>query len=156
MLSTEEVDFRVALLGKNHRQDAPEFEAARQRLGERVTHFGYADDNVYRDVLQEADVVVSTAIHEFFGVAIVEAMYCGCFPVVPRRLSYPEIIRPAFHEACLYESTEDLLERLRLILTEPGRARDLVGQIRRTVARFDWAEVAPRYDEAMMEVVCNV
>jgi glycosyltransferase involved in cell wall biosynthesis len=83
-------------------------------------------------------------------------MYCGCFPVAPRRLSYPEIIRPAYHEACLYETTEDLLERLRLVLTEPERARDLACQIRKTVTRFDWAEVGPRYDEAMMDVVCKV
>ena len=156
MLIAEGVDFRVALMGKNHRQEAPEFEAAQQRLGERVVHFGYAHEDVYREVLHEADIVVSTAIHEFFGVAIVEAVYCGCFPLVPRRLSYPEIIRPGYHEACLYESTEDLLERLRLLLTEPNRARELAAKIRKTVTRFDWTEVGPRYDEAVMEVVCKV
>jgi glycosyltransferase involved in cell wall biosynthesis len=156
MLATEGVGFQVALLGRNYRQAAPEFEMARERLGDRVARFGYVSDEEYRAVLCQADVVVSTAIHEFFGTAIVEAIHCGCFPVLPRRLSYPEIVRPAYHEACLYEDFEDLLERLRLVLTEPERVRGLATKIRRTVGRFDWAEVASRYDEAMMEVVCKV
>jgi glycosyltransferase involved in cell wall biosynthesis len=156
MLATEGVDFRLALLGKNQRRATPEFEMAQRRFGDRMVHFGYATEEQYRDVLHQADVVVSTAIHEFFGVAIVEAIHCGCFPLLPRRLSYPEVVRPAFHDACLYDGFEDLLERLRLVLTEPTRARDLAGQIRRTVARFDWEGVGPEYDEAMMEVVCKV
>jgi glycosyltransferase involved in cell wall biosynthesis len=152
MLATEGVDFRVALAGRSYRQSAPEFEAAQRRLGERVMHFGYADDERYAELLHQADVVVSTAIHEFFGIAIVEAIYCGCFPVVPRRLSYQEIIHPTFHEACLYDDFEDLLARLRLVLTEPERPRELAAKISRTVTRFDWTKVAPRYDEAMESV----
>ena len=76
--------------------------------------------------------------------------------MLPRRLSYPEIVRPAYHEACLYDDFEDLLERLRVVLTEPERARKLAAQIRRTVARFDWADVGPQYDDAIVEVVCKV
>jgi glycosyltransferase involved in cell wall biosynthesis len=152
MLNTEGVDFRVALAGTSYRQAAPEFEAARKRLGTKVVHFGYADEDTYADLLRQADVVVSTAIHEFFGVAIVEAIYCGCFPLLPRRLGYLEMIKPAYHAACLYDGFEDLLERLRLVLTEPTRSRKLASKLRHTVARFDWLEMAPRYDEALQNL----
>ncbi len=50
-----------------------------------MAHFGYADEAQYAALLHRADVVVSTALHEFFGVAVVEAIYCGCFPMLPRR-----------------------------------------------------------------------
>jgi glycosyltransferase involved in cell wall biosynthesis len=153
MLATEGVDFRVALAGQSYRQAAPEFEAARKRMGGRVVHFGYADEDTYADLLRQSDVVVSTAIHEFFGVAIVEAIYCACFPLLPRRLSYLEIVKPTFHAACLYDSFEDLYERLRLVLTEPARPRALASKLSRTVTRFDWAEMAPRYDKALESLV---
>jgi len=156
-LAEEGMDFRVALAGKNARQTAPEFEAARERLGARVVHFGYADEAQYRALLRRADVVVSTALHEFFGVAIVEAIYCGCFPVLPRRLTYPELLPPLYHEDCLYDDAdgngESLLARLRWALAHPDRARALAAELCPAVARFDWAEMGPRYDETMEATV---
>ena len=145
----EGVDFRVALAGRDYRQAAPEFEAARERLGARVVHFGHASEAQYKALLRQADVVVSTALHEFFGVAVVEAIYCGCFPVLPRRLIYPELVPPPYHDLCLYEDFEGLLARLRWALAHPDQARALAAELRPAVARFDWAEMGPRYDEAL-------
>ncbi len=148
-LAEEGLDFRVALAGKNYRQTAPEFEAARQRLGSRVIHLGYADQAQYKALLHQAHVVVSTAIHEFFGISLVEAIYCGCFPVLPRRLTYPELVPPLYHEDCLYEDFEELLKRLRWALHHPDQAQALATKLRSTVARFDWAKMGPRYDETV-------
>lgn len=147
-LAGEGIGFRVALAGKSHRQSAPEFEAARERLAERVVHFGHADEPRYAALLREADVVVSTAIHEFFGVSIVEAIYCGCFPVLPARLTYPELLPETHHEMCLYGDFKGLLERLRRALANPEEARAAAGELRPAVARFDWSEMAVRYDGA--------
>jgi glycosyltransferase involved in cell wall biosynthesis len=148
-LAEEGLDFQVALAGKNYRQTAPEFEAARERLGTRVVHFGHADEAEYKTLLRRADVVVSTAIHEFFGIAVVEAIYCGCFPVLPCRLTYPELVPPQHHEDCLYEDFDGLVTRLRWALKHPDQAHTLAAKLRPAVARFDWAEMGPRYDEAM-------
>jgi glycosyltransferase involved in cell wall biosynthesis len=151
-LADEGLDFRVALAGQSYRQSAPEFDAARERLGARVVHFGFADEACYRALLRRADVVVSTALHEFFGVAIVEAISCGCFPLLPRRLAYPELIPPTFHAACLYDSFEGLVERLGWGLAESGRARRAAADLRPAVDHFDWARVAPRYDDALAAI----
>jgi glycosyltransferase involved in cell wall biosynthesis len=152
-LADEGAVFNVALAGKSHRQSASEFEAARERLGSRVVHWGYADEAQYGILLRQADIVVSTAWHEFFGVAIVEAVYCGCFPVLPRRLTYPELVPPSHHEACLYEGFEGLLARLGWALAHPDRARALAAELCPAVARFDWAEMAPHYDDALATLV---
>ena len=149
LLADEGLDFQVALAGTSYRQTAPEFEAARERLGARVIHFGHADEACYAELLRRAGVVISTAIHEFFGVSVVEAIYCECFPVLPRRLAYPELIPTAYHEACLYEDFDGLLARLRGALARPENACATAAEIRTAVARFDWAEMAPRYDEAL-------
>jgi glycosyltransferase involved in cell wall biosynthesis len=148
-LQSEEVDFRVALAGRSYRQTAPEFEAARERLKDRIVHFGYAGGDDYDALLRRADVVVSTAIHEFFGVAIAEAIYVGCFPVLPHRLSYPELIPRSHHDLCLYTSFEELLARLRWALTHPDDARSLAEELRPAVAHFDWGEMAPVYDKQL-------
>ena len=148
-LADEGLDFRVALAGRNYRQQAPEFETVRERLGARVVHFGYADATQYEALLRQADVVVSTALHEFFGVAVVEAIYCGCFPVLPCRLVYPELLPPSYHEACLYKDFEGLLARLRWALAHPDQTCALATELNPVVARFDWAVLGPRYDETL-------
>jgi glycosyltransferase involved in cell wall biosynthesis len=147
-LADEGLDYRAILAGKCHRQSAGEFDAARHQLGDRVIHYGYASETDYAALLTQADVVVSTAIHEFFGVAVIEAIHCGCFPVLPRGLSYPEIIPSHHHDRCLYDDFEGLLSRLRWALANPARARRAAGELRLGLARYDWAQVAPRYDAA--------
>jgi glycosyltransferase involved in cell wall biosynthesis len=154
-LAEEGLNFQVALAGKNHRQTAPEFEAAREQLGDRVIHFGYANEPQYQALLHQADVVISTAIHEFFGVAVVEAMYCGCFPVPPQRMAYPELVPQPHHHDCLYEDFEGLMARLRWALAHPDRARALADRIRPTAAEFDWTHMGPRYDEVMMTLAAT-
>ncbi len=120
-LADEGLPFRVALAGESFRVQPVEFEAARARLGGRLVHYGYAESEAdYARLLWDADVVLSTAIHEFFGVSIVEAIYCGCRPVLPHRLSYPELLPPEAHDACLYTGFEDLLAKLRVALAQPA------------------------------------
>jgi glycosyltransferase involved in cell wall biosynthesis len=148
------IPFRVALAGSNERQMPEEFLAARERLGDRVVHYGRADPDTYVRLLRQADVVVSTALHEFFGIAIVEAIYCGCFPVLPRRLSYPEIIPSEYHKECLYGTFEGLVERLQRCLTRPSFARRIAKDLREEVRLFDWSVLATRYDDELEQLMC--
>ena len=64
----------------------------RPRLGERLVHCDEpASREEYAALLASADVAVSTAENEFFGLAMIEACYAGCTPLVPDRLAYPEL-----------------------------------------------------------------
>lgn len=149
-LADEGVPFRVALAGENFRVQPAEFIAAQTRLGGRLAHFGYAASAAdYARLLWSADVVLSTAIHEFFGVGVVEAIYCGARPVLPNRLSYPELLPPSAHATCLYDDFTGLLAQLRAALADPRPDPAL----RSHVAQFDWTVQAPLYDGLLEKVV---
>ncbi len=152
-LIAEGLDFRVALAGSNVRQNPEEFEAARERWGARVAHYGRAARSRYQQLLCRADIVVSTAIHEFFGIAVVEAIYGGCFPVLPRRLAYPELLPAAHHAACLYDNFDGLVERLKWAISQREAARQIAQSLRPAMARFDWQIQAPDYDDALETIV---
>jgi glycosyltransferase involved in cell wall biosynthesis len=151
-LEAHGVDFRLIVIGEHIDPRAPAFIAARERLAPRTLAWGYAPDTAaYRDLLRRADIVVSTAIQEFFGISVIEAMYCGCVPILPHRLSYPEILPPEHHAVCLYDSQAALVEKLSAAIRDlPAlKARDF----RSIAMRYDWKNLAPRYDAALERIV---
>jgi glycosyltransferase involved in cell wall biosynthesis len=146
------VSFRVAVAGENFRNIPAEFERARLRLEDRIDHWGYVDSRrAYVELLAQADLVISTAEHEFFGISILEAVAAGAFPLLPNRLSYPELIPTALHPACLYGDEAALfrLARRRLLTPRPAppSLRDHV------IAHFDWRPVAAAYDALVDELL---
>ncbi|MGE5602188.1 MAG: DUF3524 domain-containing protein [Nitrososphaerales archaeon] len=154
-LVDEGLPFRVALAGESFRMQPAEFESARERLGDRLVHYGYAENEAgYARLLWSAGVVLSTAIHEFFGVSVVEALYCGARPVLPWRLSYPELLPAEIHHRCLYTDFEGLLARLRAAIGESGAGGSAGENIAgRYVSKFDWAAQAPLYDALLLNMV---
>jgi glycosyltransferase involved in cell wall biosynthesis len=147
-LADEGLDFGLVLLGESFRNWPEEFLKARQRLSDRIVHFGYAEGTAtYAELLWQADVVVSTALHEFFGAAVVEACYCGCLPILPHRLAYPELIPEQYHKSCLYRGLEGLVARLQQALSYLEQTRSF--SLQEAMAQFDWGEMALRYDDAL-------
>jgi glycosyltransferase involved in cell wall biosynthesis len=62
-----------------------------------ISHCQFVEDKThYQTLLASCDVVLSTAIHEFQGIAVLEAVEAGCVPLLPNRLSYPEIFDHKF------------------------------------------------------------
>jgi glycosyltransferase involved in cell wall biosynthesis len=154
VLADAGLPFRVILAGENFRNVPAEFEEARTRLGERIIHYGWAPDRAaYSRLLWQADVVVSTAVHEFFGLAAVEAMYCNCYPILPNRLAYPELIPAELHDRHLYDNEDGLLERLRWSVEHPDELQQ--HSVRQHIARFDWRQMIGRYDAILDNMVCE-
>lgn len=151
-LADEGVAFEVAIVGENFRQQPDEFETARARLGDRVVQFGYLERFAdYARLLWRADVQVSTARQDFFGISTCEAIYCGCRPVLARRLNYPALVPPPDHERFLYREGE-LVAALRGALTEHERPPR---RLRGWVTQFDWSKMAPQYDVTFEQVLAS-
>lgn len=89
------LDLRLVLLGERPGTEPEQLKRLRAAHGDRIIHDGWVPDRAsYLQRLAECDWVLSTARHEFFGIAVVEALMCGCLPWLPDRLSYPELLPP--------------------------------------------------------------
>ena len=148
--------FEVAVLGECF-QDQPKcFLAARERLGRRIVHFGFAPSvEDYHHWLARGHIVVSTALQENFGIAVVEAVRLGCLPLLPRRLSYPEIIPERFHDLCLYGSQTELVDRLARCLTRPRDFGPQRRELQAAMARYAWEARSPEFD-ARLEAAAQI
>jgi glycosyltransferase involved in cell wall biosynthesis len=146
------IEFRVALCGQQYGKRPFIFDEALSQLGSRVIHVGYADLPTYRRLLWQTAVTISTAAHEFFGISILEAIYCQTFPLLPNRLSYPELLPRQFHDACLYPDQNALEKRLAWALTHAEETNNLARELATAVSRFSWQQLAPVYDEKMAAI----
>lgn len=70
-LSAAGCEFTVSLVGEQFTDVAKVFEDSHSRLFPHVRHWGFVPSRrEYLDLLSKAHVAVSTAKHEFFGVAM--------------------------------------------------------------------------------------
>ena len=139
--------FRLALLGENFQVVPKEFITARERYGDRVEQYGYLESRrEYFTWLRRGAIVISTAEQENFGLSVVEAIRCGCRPLLPRRLSYPELLPEEFHDACLYDDCDDLARRLHALLSRPASIVERRGALAATMGRHAWASVIDSFD----------
>ncbi len=150
-------DFRLSVIGEQFK-DAPEvFTWARDFFSDHIDQWGYQESRrAYEAALGEADIIVSTANHEFFGISIVEAISAGAYPVLPKRLSYPEIVSGIETETeneFFYDgSVRGLAEKI-IFLAKKTQKDKLWGNDRmrgvRGVERFTWDELLPVLDSAL-------
>ncbi len=151
-LKNDGVPFHALVCGQAFKGSPAIFGQLRERLGDRLIHLGFlAEYPAYLKALGSSDFVLSTARHEFFGVSVVEAMFMGCLPVLPRDLSYPEIVPVRLHERFLCDGARGLKERLRdMLIRPPLEHRE---EIQEAASQFDWRILAPRLDLIVEDVL---
>lgn len=148
-LESEGLEFSLVVLGQAFKRQPAVFAEAKERLRGRILHFGFAKGRLdYARWLRRSDIVVSTSRHEFFGLSVIEAARAGCRPLLPRRLSYPEI----FPDEFMYEEG-DFKRRLREALIM--NARLTREESLRFTGPYSWDALGPAYEKWIMGFLVN-
>lgn len=150
-LAERGLEFDVAVVGDHEGGEAEVLSPILDDLGDRVVARGLADAATYRGLLGRADVVVSAARGENFGIAVVEAIASGAWPVLPDTLAYPEVIPAAHHDACLYPSG-GLGRRLGDVIEAIAAGGSAPTGLAAAMAAYDWSVVAAMMDDRIDEL----
>lgn len=143
--------FNLAILGEHDEKRIPDvFLKARESLSEHILQFGYVHDrDEYFSWLEKGSMVVSAAIQENFGMSVVEAMGCGCLPLLPARLSYPEILPERFHDLFIYRNQKEFLTGFQRIINMKNESRTLMFEISESMKPFLWKNRIAEYDDIL-------
>lgn len=145
-LRDADIAFRLAMLGSGGGRNT-EFENQRQALGDAVVHWGEAAKSDYRHWIGRSGIGVSTSLHDFQGLSMLELAQAGAQVVVPQRLAYPEVLPGArFYTGSESDAQRDVAELtavLKSVLTSTGDAP--VGDLPVPL----WSELAGRYADRM-------
>ena len=154
-LERDGLDYTLALVGQQFRNSPAVFTQIREDFSHRLIQFGYIDSlPEYRALLCGADIALSTALHEFQGLALLEAVAAQCIPAVPDRLAYRELYPEQFRYSSSPEddpqaearSGAELVQRLALELQE-GRVTPP------DISAFDTQQLAVRYRNAFTTLI---
>jgi glycosyltransferase involved in cell wall biosynthesis len=157
MLQENSVDFRLSVIGERGYHTPKKFAAAEKIFSEHIVNWGYVDSrDEYLKILADADIIVSTAVHEFFGISVVEAIAAGAYPLLPRRLAYPEVLALPEHpeRECFFygENADELGAKLLEYYSTPGNLwAESPATPDELVSRYYWSKLAPQMAEQLLK-----
>ncbi len=147
------LDFKLAVLGESDGRRLDQFEEAEKQFKNRILQFGFVPSRKeYAAWLSRGAIVISTAKQENFGFSVIEAMTMGCLPLLPNRLSYPEILPDRFHKHFLYHNNKELVEKLAAMISEHKKYDDFSESLSKEMSVFLWEHTAAKYDEILRQL----
>ena len=138
------LDFDVAFLGDPAGREEV-FAPVAARLGARCRAFAWVPERrAYEAWLAAADIVVSCAAQEYFGISVAEAIHAGAYAVLPRAQVYPSLYGPGCRGRHFYDDQAGL-EALLGDLVAGDRCGHVCG-LAQVADGWTWSALAPRFD----------
>ena len=148
--------FRLVLAGEDPLGQTDPANGARHEVanefGPHLVAAGPFERRHYLELLSQADMVVSCAHQEMFGVGVVEAMAAGCVPLLPDDLAYRELIPHQWREMCLYRPGRFATALMRALENHQTRT-SIAPSLAASMMRFDWSQIGPKYDQCLEQCV---
>lgn len=131
------IPFQLVVLGEEKSTSPEIFITAREKLKDEIISFGYAENyEEYKALVADCDILPVTSKHEFFGISVLEAASAGVIPILPKRLSYPEIFPPEKFGELFYEEGK-LFDSIKDFVKNPDFS--LRNEISERASFFDWS-----------------
>ena len=103
-----------------------------------------------------SNILPVTSIQDFFGISIVEAVSCGNIPILPNRLSYPEILDFDKNENLFYENEKELKNKLIYIINNISNLTSEIKNLSNYVyTNYSWDVISKKYDEIFESILTN-
>jgi glycosyltransferase involved in cell wall biosynthesis len=146
-LKNDNIDFEVAILGEKFKEYPEVFDKAKKILGDQIVQFGFCESFAdYAKWLSKADVIPVTSNQDFFGISIIEAVYCKTYPLLPNRLSYPELFKYNKNPEYFYNNEKQLYSKLKNLILKRLKPLDF------KLNKYDWNNIYKIYDKRFSDL----
>lgn len=144
----QQLNIEFTICGMSFRNIPTEFNQLLANTPDNLKHMGtFTSKAQYLTQLGEHHVVLSTAHHEFQGIAVLEGAAYGCIPLAPNRLAYPEWI-PA---TCLYKNASAEIEAQQILQQLTNWQQQGLPPLV-DVCHYDWQVLAIEYEKVLTHV----
>ena len=103
--------FNINFLGQHHKSTTPAIEKFKNQYAAHILNYGYVHNYVkYIQILKSSHILPVTAIHDFFGISVMEAVACHVTPVLPKEMVYRDHYSE-LGDYCFYNDFDALVEQ---------------------------------------------
>jgi glycosyltransferase involved in cell wall biosynthesis len=154
-LKDKKIEFKLIVLGERSSHTDLFFADQKRLFSNEIIHWGHAESRQdYYELLKLADISLVTSIHDFFGISVIESIYCGAFPLLPNRLAYPEHIPSTLAGSIFYSSEHEAVHRLeKLIEDRSYKESRILKHLKQHLKRYEMGEVIRQYDELFDQLI---
>lgn len=152
LLTDRNIHFKIHIIGQKFQRSPEVFQTIKKQFHKQIISFGYQSERIdYLNILSQSDLVLSTAVHEFQGLAVLEAVAYGCIPIVPDRLCYSELFEDDFrYQSCMDNHHKEIMSMCDTI--EHWHRYLKSGQISKApdLSMFTWKHLERKYQQAIL------
>lgn len=142
--------FKLIILGEKFTTKPEIFTTSKKIFENEIIQWGYLNSKEeYIKHLWKADIMPVTSKQEFFGISVMEGIYCETWPILPNRLTYPELIPKEYHSENLYDSDDDLYKKLIFAINNYQSLKKI--NLQHVVKKYDWTKIASKYDSVFQK-----
>ncbi len=158
-IKSKKIKFKLSVIGESFKNCPEIFEKSQEYFKDEIVNWGYIGSfDAYQKALKTIDVLVSTADHEFFGISVMEAIDAGVYPLLPKKLSYPELLRLdeiPMHEKYFYSPTEKKLTKELIQLIENFQNGTVSLNLQEIAKSYYWDKIGVQLDYAISQLHKN-
>lgn len=112
--------FNLILLGNAKNDKTGTFMRLKQEFSSYILLSGYQESySQYIEAVSRADILPVTTNHEFYGLSVMEAIYCGVYPILPEGLVYTELYSEPEFKDCFYRNKVVFFEKVHNLIKFP-------------------------------------
>ena len=151
-LKNENVSFKLVVLGESFNDVPSIFTEAKQKLESHIVHWGFCESRTeYIKWIKQCDLIPVTSFQDNFGVSIMEAVCTGVLPILPNRLSYPELYKEIVGEQFYDNDPHSFYLLLKKNLADWHQKNNKKISLS-LLDKYDWSNMALEYDNRLKEL----
>ena len=142
------IKFSLVVLGKKYKKYPEIFNKAKRVLKNEIIHFGFCNSrDEYLSWLNKSDILPVTSNQDFFGISIMEAVCSNCYPILPNRLTYPELFGIKDNPEYFYHKDNDLKNKIiKSIININELSLKVSKTSKELIEKYDWSVIVKKYD----------
>ena len=150
-LKDKKIDFNLIVIGESFGNSPKTFDKAKIEFDKHIIKWGYQQsNNDYIGCLFMSDIIPVTSYHDFFGISVMEAVFCNVWPILPDRLSYRELFKNKGYTENIFTNDKQLMKKIEAAIKNIHKIRSK--SLTKVAQEYDWKKLARVYDSEFEKI----